>query len=72
METRLIGVEREVMMALDRPTVLIGERINPSGRKRLAQTLTQGDLGLLEQEARAQASEVSNVIRCQCRRDEFG
>lgn len=57
MQTRLIGVEKEVMIAPDRPTVPIGERINPTGRKRLAEALKRAELGLLEQEARSQASE---------------
>jgi 5-methyltetrahydrofolate--homocysteine methyltransferase len=61
-ETRLTGVEKEVVIAPDRPTVLIGERINPSGRKRLAEALKAGDLGLVEQEARAQAEEGADVI----------
>ena len=62
METRLIGVEVEVIVAPDRPTVLIGERINPSGRKPLADALKAGNLGLVEQEARAQAAEGADVI----------
>ncbi len=62
MQTRLIGVEKEVIIAPDRPTVLIGERINPTGRKRLAEALKRAELGLLEQEARSQASEGADVI----------
>lgn len=62
METKLAGLEREVIIAPDRPTVLIGERINPAGRKRLIQTLARGDLALLEREARAQAAEGADVI----------
>ena len=62
MHTRLIGVEKEVIIAPDRPTVLIGERINPTGRKRLAEALKRAELGLLEQEARSQASEGADVI----------
>lgn len=62
METKLIGVQKEVVIAPDRSTVLIGERINPSGRKRLGEALKAGDLGLVEQEARAQAAEGADVI----------
>jgi 5-methyltetrahydrofolate--homocysteine methyltransferase len=61
-ETRLAGLGTEVIIAPDRPTVLIGERINPSGRKRLAEALRGGDLGLLEEEAQAQAREGADVI----------
>ena len=55
METRLSGIEKEVVVSPDAPTVLIGERINPTGRKRLAQALERGDLGVVEKEAMAQA-----------------
>jgi 5-methyltetrahydrofolate--homocysteine methyltransferase len=61
-ETTLIGLEREVIVASDRPTVLIGERINPVGRKRLARALEEGDLGIVEAEAKAQASEGADVV----------
>jgi 5-methyltetrahydrofolate--homocysteine methyltransferase len=61
-ETRLIGLEREVVVAPDRPTVLIGERINPIGRRRLARALKEGDLSLLEAEAKQQAREGADVI----------
>lgn len=62
METRLIGLEQEIIVGPDRPTILIGERINPTGRKRLTQALKEGDLGLLEREARAQAMEGADII----------
>jgi 5-methyltetrahydrofolate--homocysteine methyltransferase len=41
---------------------LIGERINPTRRKRLAATLKKGDLSAVEQEARSQAEEGAEVI----------
>ena len=62
METILVGLEREVIAASNRPTVLIGDRINPVGRKGLARSLTEGDLGLLAAEAREQAREGADVI----------
>jgi 5-methyltetrahydrofolate--homocysteine methyltransferase len=61
-ETRLIGLEREVVVAPHRPTVLIGERINPVGRRGLARALREGDLAPLEAEAKAQAREGADVI----------
>jgi 5-methyltetrahydrofolate--homocysteine methyltransferase len=61
-ETTLRGLEGEVMVASDRPTVLIGERINPVGRRGLARALEEGDLSLLEAEAREQAREGADVI----------
>ena len=42
METRVAGATREIIIGGDRPTVLIGERINPTGKKRLAEALRAG------------------------------
>ena len=33
METKVSGATKEVIIDINRPTVLIGERINPTGRK---------------------------------------
>ena len=62
MQTTLIGLEREVIAASDRPTVLIGDRINPVGRRGLARSLAEGDLGLLEAEAKEQLRQGADVI----------
>jgi 5-methyltetrahydrofolate--homocysteine methyltransferase len=43
-ETVVSSATQEVIIGHDRPTVLIGERINPTGRKRLAAALEAGDL----------------------------
>lgn len=43
-----------VIINSERPTVLIRERINPTGKKRLAAALQSGDLSLVKQEAMAQ------------------
>jgi 5-methyltetrahydrofolate--homocysteine methyltransferase len=61
-ETLLEGVERTVTIAPGLPTVLIGERINPTGRKRLSESLKAGDLGTVEHEALAQATEGAEII----------
>jgi len=44
METKLLQGSREVVIGYHHPTTLIGERINPSGRKKLADALKSGDL----------------------------
>ena len=44
METRVLSATHEVIIGGGRPTVLIGERINPTGKKRLAEALRAGDL----------------------------
>ncbi len=45
METRVASKTREVIIGGDRPTVLIGERINPTGKKRLAEALRRATSG---------------------------
>jgi 5-methyltetrahydrofolate--homocysteine methyltransferase len=61
-ETVLAGRDKKVVISRNRPTILIGERINPAGRKRLAQAMRTGDLGPVGQEACAQADEGAEVI----------
>ena len=39
METRVASAKREVLITGEGPTVLIGERINPSGKKKLARRM---------------------------------
>lgn len=58
----MVALETEVLIAPDRPTVVNGERINPTGRKRLARSLERGDLESAEREAKAQAMEGADVI----------
>ena len=54
METRITGTAREVIIGDNRPTALIGERINPTGKKKLAAALQAGDMELVVSEAVAQ------------------
>jgi 5-methyltetrahydrofolate--homocysteine methyltransferase len=61
-ETVLKGRRTKVTIAPSRPTVLIGERINPTGHKRLAESLRLGDLGVVEKEAVTQARDGADVI----------
>jgi 5-methyltetrahydrofolate--homocysteine methyltransferase len=62
METKVTSVKKEVVIGGERPTVLIGERINPSGKKRLAAALQAGDLELLRQEAVAQVQAGADIL----------
>ena len=45
-----------------RPTVLIGERINPTGKKRLAEALRAGDLSVAREEALAQVAAGADIL----------
>jgi len=51
METKLWTNSKEVIIGGGRPTVLIGERINPTGKKKLTATLQTGDMELVKREA---------------------
>jgi 5-methyltetrahydrofolate--homocysteine methyltransferase len=62
METRISSATKEVIISSDRPTVLIGERINPTGRKKLAAALQAGDLEMVRQEALDQVAAGANVL----------
>ncbi len=62
METILKGTKGVVRIAPDRPTVLIGERINPTGRKRLAAEFVAGNVEIVKDEALAQVAAGADVI----------
>lgn len=62
METVLKGTEDTVHIAPDRPTVLIGERINPTGREKLAAELKAGNIEIVKREALAQIEAGADVI----------
>jgi 5-methyltetrahydrofolate--homocysteine methyltransferase len=61
-ETRVASTKREVIIGGGRPTVLIGERINPTGKKRLAEALRAGDLSVVREEALAQVAAGADVL----------
>ncbi|MCY3750380.1 MAG: methyltetrahydrofolate cobalamin methyltransferase [Gammaproteobacteria bacterium] len=50
-ETLISSATREVVIGFDRPFVIIGERINPTGRKVLAEEMKQGDYSRVEADA---------------------
>ncbi|MCJ7521680.1 MAG: dihydropteroate synthase [Dehalococcoidia bacterium] len=62
METKIASVTREVVIGDNRPTVLIGERINPTGKKKLAAALQAGDMELLVKEAVAQVKAGADIL----------
>jgi 5-methyltetrahydrofolate--homocysteine methyltransferase len=62
METRVASATKEVIIGGDGPTVLIGERINPSGNKRLAGALRKGDMEFVRNEALAQVQAGADII----------
>lgn len=62
METRVSSAVKEVIIGDARPTVLIGERINPTGKKKLAAALLAGDLEIVCQEALAQVQAGADIL----------
>jgi len=62
METRVSSSSREVVIGDNRPTVLIGERINPTGKKKLAEALKAGDLETVRKEALAQVQAGADML----------
>lgn len=62
MKTVLRGTGKEVVIQPDSLTVIIGERINPTGRKKLAAALVAGDLDYVRREAVAQVEEGAHII----------
>jgi len=62
METILKSAKKSVVVSPERPTVLIGERINPTGKKRLAAALAAGDLEIVRREAEAQVEAGADVL----------
>lgn len=62
METILKSAKKTVVISPEKPTVLIGERINPTGKKRLAAALIEGDLDIVRKEAEAQVEAGADVL----------
>jgi 5-methyltetrahydrofolate--homocysteine methyltransferase len=62
METRVSSSEKAVMITTDGPTVLIGERINPTGKKKLGEALKRGDFDLMCKEAVAQVHAGADIL----------
>lgn len=62
MHTVLRSATREVVIGHDRPFCVIGERINPTGRRLFAEQLRQGDLSRIETDVREQVAGGAHVL----------
>jgi 5-methyltetrahydrofolate--homocysteine methyltransferase len=62
MQTRVSSPKKEVIIGDDQPTVLIGERINPTGKRKLAEALKAGNLEIVCKEALAQVQAGADII----------
>lgn len=62
METKISSTKKQIIIGDELPTVLIGERINPSGKKRMSEALKAGDLEIVRKEAIAQVEAGADVL----------
>ena len=62
MTTIVTGNGTEVKFGQGLPTVIIAERINPTGRKQLAEELKEGRLDIVEDDAKKQAEAGAHII----------
>jgi 5-methyltetrahydrofolate--homocysteine methyltransferase len=61
-ETVIGSARREVIIGFDHPFVIIGERINPTGRKILAAEMAVGDFSRVEADALAQVAAGAQML----------
>jgi len=61
-ETIISSAGNEVVIGFERPFVIIGERINPTGRKILAAEMKQGDYSRVEADALAQVAAGAQML----------
>lgn len=62
METIVKSETREVIISIDNPFVIIGEKINPTGRKKLAAALKEGDFDYVKQIALRQVEAGADIL----------
>ena len=62
MDTVLRSRSKAVTIGAEQPFCIIGERINPTGRKKLAEELRSGDLGTVDLDARAQVEAGADML----------
>ena len=61
-DTVVSSAAKEVVIGFERPFCIIGERINPTGRKRLAAQMAAGDYSQVEADALAQVAAGAHML----------
>ncbi|HJM22035.1 MAG TPA: dihydropteroate synthase [Acidimicrobiales bacterium] len=61
-DTVISSASKEVIIGFDRPFVMIGERINPTGRKLLAEEMKNGDFSRVEADALSQVAAGAHML----------
>ena len=62
METIIKSPSHEVTISIDKPFVVIGEKINPTGRKKLATALKEGDFEYVKEIALKQVAAGADIL----------
>lgn len=62
METHLSLRNKQVIISPDHPFVMIGERINPTRRKKLAESMANGDFSVVQEDAKKQVAAGSQIL----------
>ena len=61
-ETIISSANKEIRIGFDQPFAIIGERINPTGRKMLAKEMAEGDFSRVEKDALAQVAAGAHML----------
>jgi 5-methyltetrahydrofolate--homocysteine methyltransferase len=61
-ETIISSAAKEIRIGFDQPFVIIGERINPTGRKMLAKEMAEGDFSRVVKDALAQVAAGAHML----------
>ena len=61
-DTVISSATREVVIGFNRPFVMIGEKINPTGRKLLAEEMRNGDFSRVEKDALEQVAAGAHML----------
>jgi 5-methyltetrahydrofolate--homocysteine methyltransferase len=61
-DTVLSSASRQVVIGFDRPFTIIGERINPTGRRKLAEQMAAGEFSTVAAEALAQVEAGAHML----------
>jgi 5-methyltetrahydrofolate--homocysteine methyltransferase len=62
MRTKIWSARQEVEIGRDLPVVIIGERINPTGKKALAESLERGSMEVVIEEAKRQVAAGAKIL----------
>ena len=61
-KTVVSSATKDVVIGFDQPFVMIGERINPTGRKLLSEEMSKGDFSRVEQDTLAQVAAGAHML----------